>query len=125
MAKRRPAKITIDFVEGGLEDERGLERNTSAFQRHGLPRYLVDVSKRDQSARIFRRVYASPFGHLADRRCRAAPAATPMTLAAAARYVDIAYIRVEQRLRCPPDIYAGSPDADSKPDGHAIAIFRP
>jgi L-lactate dehydrogenase (cytochrome)/(S)-mandelate dehydrogenase len=63
MAKRRLPKIAFDFVEGGLEDERGLERNTSAFHKHQLlPRYLVDVSQRDQSATLFGRSYASPFG---------------------------------------------------------------
>jgi isopentenyl diphosphate isomerase/L-lactate dehydrogenase-like FMN-dependent dehydrogenase len=63
MAKRRLPKIAFDFIEGGLEDERGLERNTSAFHTHQLlPRYLVDVSKRDQSATLFGRTYASPFG---------------------------------------------------------------
>jgi (S)-mandelate dehydrogenase len=63
MARRRLPKIAFDFIEGGLEDERGLERNTSAFQKHLLlPRYLVDVSKRDQSQTIFGRTFASPFG---------------------------------------------------------------
>jgi (S)-mandelate dehydrogenase len=63
MAKRRLPKIAFDFIEGGLEDERGLERNTSAFHKHRLlPRYLVDVSNRDQSATLFGRTYASPFG---------------------------------------------------------------
>jgi (S)-mandelate dehydrogenase len=63
MAKRRLPKIAFDFIEGGLEDERGLERNTSAFHKHLLlPRYLVDVSVRDQSATLFGHTYASPFG---------------------------------------------------------------
>ena len=63
MAKRRLPKIAFDFIEGGLEDERGLERNTSAFHKHQLlPRYLVDVSKRDQSQTIFGQKFASPFG---------------------------------------------------------------
>ena len=52
MAKRRLPKVAFDFIEGGLEDERGLDRNTEAFHKHNfLPRYLVDVSKRDQSRR--------------------------------------------------------------------------
>ena len=39
-AKRRLPKIAFDFIEGGLEDERGLETNTSAFHKHRLlPRY--------------------------------------------------------------------------------------
>src|SRR6266568_4401449 len=63
MAKRRLPKVAFDFIEGGLEDERGLERNTAAFHKHKLlPRYLVDVSKRDQSQTIFGRTYGSPFG---------------------------------------------------------------
>jgi L-lactate dehydrogenase (cytochrome)/(S)-mandelate dehydrogenase len=63
MAKRKLPKIIFDFIEGGLEDERGLERNRNAFQKHLLlPRYLVDVSRRDQSATVFGHTYASPFG---------------------------------------------------------------
>jgi L-lactate dehydrogenase (cytochrome)/(S)-mandelate dehydrogenase len=63
MAKRKLPKIIFDFIEGGLEDERGLERNRAAFTKHQLlPRYLVDVSVRDQSASLFGRTYASPFG---------------------------------------------------------------
>ena len=63
MAKRRLPKVAFDFIEGGLEDERGLDRNTAAFHKHNLlPRYLVDVSKRNQSQTIFGRTYASPFG---------------------------------------------------------------
>jgi L-lactate dehydrogenase (cytochrome)/(S)-mandelate dehydrogenase len=63
MAKRRLPKIAFDFIEGGVEDELGISRNEAAFRRHRLmPRYLVDVSKRDQTAKLFDRVYASPFG---------------------------------------------------------------
>src|SRR5256885_168267 len=62
MAKRRLPKIAFDFIEGGLEDERGLETNTSAFHKHRLlPRYLVDVSKRDQTKTIFGQTFNSPF----------------------------------------------------------------
>src|SRR5579864_6990713 len=63
MAKRRLPKVAFDFIEGGLEDERGLETNTAAFHKHKLlPRYLVDVSKRNQSQALFGRKYSSPFG---------------------------------------------------------------
>src|SRR5205814_9738686 len=45
MAKRRLPKIAFDFIEGGLEDERGLETNTCALPKHQpLPPYRVDVS---------------------------------------------------------------------------------
>src|SRR5216683_4280403 len=63
MAKRKLPRIMFDYIEGGVEDERGLERNGAAFKKHQLlPRYLVDVSKRDQSQTIFGRTFASPFG---------------------------------------------------------------
>src|SRR5216684_2780462 len=63
MAKRRLPRIAYDFIEGGVEDELGLARNEASFDRERLvPHYLVDVSKRDQSADLFDRKYASPFG---------------------------------------------------------------
>src|SRR6516164_1673608 len=63
IAKRKLPKIIFDYIEGGVEDERGLARNEAAFHKHRLlPRYLVDVSKRDQSVSVFGRSYASPFG---------------------------------------------------------------
>ena len=63
IAKRKLPKIIFDYIEGGVEDEHGLARNEAAFHKHRLlPRYLVDVSKRDQSATVFGRTYSSPFG---------------------------------------------------------------
>src|ERR1700741_1535365 len=62
-AKRRLPKIAFDFIEGGVEDERGLENNRAAFNKHQLlPRYLVDVSQSDQAQKIFLRNFSSPFG---------------------------------------------------------------
>ena len=63
LAKRRLPKIAYDFIEGGLDDEDGLARNEDAFKRIGLvPRYGVDVTKRDQSTTIFGRTYSGPVG---------------------------------------------------------------
>src|ERR1051325_335056 len=63
LAKRKLPKVMFDYLEGGVEDERGLERNAAAFHKHQLlPRYLVDVSKRDQTQTIFGRTFSSPFG---------------------------------------------------------------
>jgi len=63
MARRRLPRLAFDYVEGGVEDETCLLRNRAAFERYRLvPRYLVDVSSRDQSATLFGRIYASPFG---------------------------------------------------------------
>ena len=63
MARRRLPRAVFDFVEGGVEDEHGLARNESAYARYRLiPKYLVEVSRRDQSRNLFDRTYASPFG---------------------------------------------------------------
>src|SRR6202034_388498 len=62
-AKRKLERIIFDFNEGGLEDACGLERNRAAFHKPlVLPRYLVDVSARDQSATICAYTYSSPLG---------------------------------------------------------------
>ncbi len=63
LAKRRLPRMVFDFVEGGVEDEHCLEANESSFSRHRIvPRYMVDVSRRDQSSTLFGHSYASPFG---------------------------------------------------------------
>jgi (S)-mandelate dehydrogenase len=62
-AKRRVPRIAFDFLEGGVDDERGLERNATAFERQGLvPRYMVDASKPDQTTKLFGQTFAHPFG---------------------------------------------------------------
>jgi isopentenyl diphosphate isomerase/L-lactate dehydrogenase-like FMN-dependent dehydrogenase len=63
MAKRRLPKILFEFIESGVEDERALAYNRDVFSRFRLiPRYLGDISIRDQSVTLFGRTYASPFG---------------------------------------------------------------
>lgn len=63
MARRKLPRIAFDFIDGGVDDELCLRRNREAFQQHRLlPRYLVDVSKRDQSTVLLGRRYSSPFG---------------------------------------------------------------
>jgi (S)-mandelate dehydrogenase len=112
MAKRKLPKIMFDYIEGGVEDERGLERNAAAFHKHHLlPRYLVDVSKRDQTQTLFGREYDSPFGisptggvALYQRR------GGELLLAEAARDANIPYIMsggsnhsMEEAARIAPD----------------------
>src|SRR5438874_10762887 len=93
MARRRLPKVAFDFIEGGLEDERGLDRNTEAFHKHHLlPRYLVDVSKRDQSATIFGKTFASPFGISPTGGAGLFRRGADLMLAEAAREANIPYI---------------------------------
>ncbi|HEX5454152.1 MAG TPA: alpha-hydroxy acid oxidase [Stellaceae bacterium] len=93
MAKRRLPKIAFDYIEGGIEDERGLERNTSAFKKHRLlPRYLVDVSVRDQSRTIFGQKFSSPFGISPTGGTSLFRNHADLMLAEAARDANIPYI---------------------------------
>ncbi|MBI3513701.1 MAG: alpha-hydroxy-acid oxidizing protein, partial [Proteobacteria bacterium] len=93
MAKRRLPKVAFDFIEGGLEDEHGLDRNTAAFRKHQLlPRYLVDVSARDQSATIFGRTYKGPFGVAPTGGAGLFRRGADLMLAQAAVDADIPYI---------------------------------
>ena len=63
LAKKRLPKIAYDFIEGGTDDEVGLNTNEQAFRKARIvPRYLVDVTTRDQSTTIFGRTYSSPIG---------------------------------------------------------------
>jgi L-lactate dehydrogenase (cytochrome)/(S)-mandelate dehydrogenase len=63
LARRRLPRLVFDFIEGGVEDEIALRRNGEAFARWNLlPRYLVDVSVRNQARTLFGRRHAAPFG---------------------------------------------------------------
>jgi (S)-mandelate dehydrogenase len=63
LAKKRLPKIAYDFIEGGTDDEVALTTNEQAFrQARIVPRYLVDVTVRDQSTTLFGRTYSNPIG---------------------------------------------------------------
>ncbi|MGF7160981.1 L-lactate dehydrogenase (cytochrome)/(S)-mandelate dehydrogenase [Rhodoligotrophos appendicifer] len=63
MARSRLPRIAFDFVDGGVDGEEGLGWNAQVFRKYSLlPRYCMDVSKRDQSVTLFGHSYSSPFG---------------------------------------------------------------
>ena len=63
LAKKRVPRLIYDFIEGGVDDEDGLDRNEDAFRKRALaPRYMVDISTLDQSTTIFGKTYSSAFG---------------------------------------------------------------
>ena len=93
MAKRRTPKVAFDFIEGGVEGETALARNEAAFQRYGLlPRYLVDVSKVDQSTTLFGRTWSSPFGFAPTGAAGLFRMGADLMLAAAAAKANVPYI---------------------------------
>ncbi len=63
MARRHLPRIIFDWIEEGAGDEAALRANLESFGRYRfLPRYMRDVSDRDQATHLFNRTYASPFG---------------------------------------------------------------
>ncbi len=93
MAKRRTPKVAFDFIEGGVEGETALSRNEAAFRRYGLlPRYLVDVSKHDQTTELFGRNWACPFGFAPTGAAGLFRIGADLDLAAAAAKANVPYI---------------------------------
>ena len=63
LAKKRLPKIAFDFIEGGADDEIGLDRNQQAFRNIALvPRYMRNIDGCDRKTELFGRTYDSPFG---------------------------------------------------------------
>ena len=93
MAKRYLPKIAFDYIEGGVDDEDGLNHNQAAFRRHRLiPQYLVDIATRNQTARLFGHDYASPFGIAPTGLAALFRPGADMMLAQAAREANIPFI---------------------------------
>ncbi|MDB5603026.1 MAG: lldD [Xanthobacteraceae bacterium] len=93
MCRRRLPRIAFDYIEGGVEDERGSPTNQAGFLRYRLlPRYLVDVSKRDQSVTLFGRTYSSPFGFGPTGTMGLFRRGSELMLAQAAREANIPYV---------------------------------
>ena len=77
----------------GSRTSAALDRNPAAFHKHKLlPRYLVDVSKRDQSQTIFGHKFNSPFGISPTGSAGLFRRGADMMLAEAAREANIPYI---------------------------------
>ena len=93
LAKRRLPKIAFDFIEGGLDDELGLDRNRAGFERHRIvPKYMVDVSKRTQTTELFGRTYSQPVGIAPTGGAALFRPGADMMLAAAARKANVPFI---------------------------------
>jgi L-lactate dehydrogenase (cytochrome)/(S)-mandelate dehydrogenase len=93
MAKLRTPKVAFDFIEGGVEGEAALARNIAAFERHCLlPRYLVDVSRIDQSTPLFGRTWNSPFGFAPTGAAGLFRIGADLMLAAAAAKANVPFI---------------------------------
>ncbi|MBO9355900.1 alpha-hydroxy-acid oxidizing protein [Bordetella petrii] len=93
IARRKLPKIIFDFVEGGVDDDRCLDTNRRVFESYALvPRYLVDVTKCDQSVELFGRRYDSPFGVSPMGLAGLVHRGVDLMLAAAAARANVPYL---------------------------------
>jgi (S)-mandelate dehydrogenase len=93
LAKRRVPRIAFDFLEGGVDDERGLTRNAAAFDRQTLlPRYMIDASKPDLTTRLFGQSFARPFGIAPTGGASLFRQGADMLLARAAKAANVPFI---------------------------------
>lgn len=93
MCRRRLPKIAFDYIDGSVDDERGMVTNQQGFLRYRLlPRYLVDVGKRDQSVTLFGQTYSLPFGFGPTGTMGLFRRGSELMLAQAARDANIPYV---------------------------------
>jgi (S)-mandelate dehydrogenase len=93
LAKKRLPKIAYDFIEGGTDDEVGLVTNEQAFRKARIvPRYLVDVTTREQSTTLFGRTYSSPIGIAPTGLAGLFRRGADLMLAEAARQANVPFI---------------------------------
>ncbi|WP_343671392.1 alpha-hydroxy acid oxidase [Paraburkholderia heleia] len=63
LAQRALPRVLFDYVEGGPDDERGIEHNRDVFNHWALvPRYMQDVSYRSTATSILDTRHSAPFG---------------------------------------------------------------
>lgn len=61
LARKRLPRMVFDYLDGGADDEKGLQRNRQAFDRlEFLPRRLVNVAERNLATEVFGKCQALP-----------------------------------------------------------------
>ncbi|RAU33327.1 alpha-hydroxy-acid oxidizing protein [Pseudomonas sp. RIT411] len=61
LARKRLPRMVFDYLDGGADDEKGLQRNRQAFDRlEFLPRRLVNVAERSLTTQVFGKRQALP-----------------------------------------------------------------
>ena len=111
LAKKRLPKIAYDFIEGGTDDEVALVTNEQAFrQARIVPRYLVDVSVRDQSTTLFGRSYSSVIGIAPTGLAGLFRRGADLMLAEAAREANVPFIMSGTSTASIEDLAKVAPD---------------
>lgn len=111
LAQRRLPPIAFDFIEGGADDELGIDRNQKAFENICLvPRYLRNVDRRSQKTTLFGQTYDHPFGISPTGLAGLFRPGADLILAQAARKANIPFVMsgsanctVEEIAKVAPD----------------------
>lgn len=92
IAKRRLPRGIFDYIDGGAEDERTLDHNSSAFSKLEFrPRVLRDVSELDTTTTLFGKTIPSPLLFAATGFTRIADSQGELAVARAAARAGIPY----------------------------------
>ena len=92
IARRRLPRGVFDYIDGGAEDERTMQRNVAAFSRLEFrPRVLRDVSSLDPSTTIFGRDLSFPLILGATGYTRIADSQGELAVARAAERAGLPY----------------------------------
>ncbi len=110
-AKKRIPSFAYDYVDGGIDQELGKQRNRDDWQKVLLaPRYLRDATTADLSTTIFGKTYAMPFGAPPVGLGNMMWPGAELALAKAAQQANIPYILSTLSTTDLEDIARAAPD---------------
>ena len=113
IAKRRLPHGVFDYIDGGAEDERTLERNSAAFARLGFrPNVLCDVSSLDTSTEFLGRRLPMPLMLSPTGYTRITNSQGELAVMRAAARAGVPYSLSTMATRSIEEVAAIAPDAD-------------
>jgi len=113
IARRRLPRGVFDYIDGAAEDERTLERNSSAFGRLGLrPNVLRDVSNIDTSVEFLGRTLPLPLMLSPTGYTRITHSQGELAVVRAAQRAGIPYSLSTMATRSIEEVAAAGPNVD-------------
>jgi L-lactate dehydrogenase (cytochrome) len=112
LARRRLPRPIFSYISSGVEDENCLAESRATYQDYVLvPRYLTDVSGRNQETTLFGKVYSAPFGIAPMGICAMSAYRGDIALAEASREASIPMVISGSSLIRLEEIAAANPAA--------------
>jgi L-lactate dehydrogenase (cytochrome) len=111
-ARRRLPRPIFSYINSGVEDEACLAESRAAYRAYALvPRYLTDVSARNQETSLLGKTYSAPFGIAPMGICSMSAYLGDIALAEAARDANIPMVISGSSLVRLEDTAAANPAA--------------